>query len=354
MPDVNLEYSLSEVKRAGKILRDQEPGSENYGHALEVFQNWRNCHTVPLNVFYDSLKKYVQQKSRLTYVVHRPKRIDAVIAKLQRDRNAQLSTMQDIAGCRAIVKSIDDIDPFVEGCKQMWSQHTLRETYDYIEEPNPRTGYRGIHLVYKFHSENKCFNGRLIEIQIRTREQHAWATTVETVDLVERQALKSGNGDRRWQRFFSLMSSAMANRESRPIVPNTPSDLRELENELRSYADSLQVLSRFRAYGDIAKIVKPISQITTTDVRSPIRSWLFLIQLDLESGETVVKPYRESAIRRAYADVADAERAGKNVVLAAAQDFEQLREAYPNWFVDAHNFLILLKKILGEEIPMFP
>lgn len=360
MTDAELQYSITEVKKAGKILRDQEPGSKEYGDALEVFANWRNVHSVILNQFYDSLQQHVRLASRLTYVVQRPKRIEAVIKKLRREKpTAQLSTMQDIAGCRAIVKSIYAIDPFVETCKQMWSEHTLRNEYRYIDKPNPKTGYRGVHLVYAYKSRNESFNGRLIEVQIRTREQHAWATAVETVDLIQGQSLKSGEGDPRWQRFFCLMSSAIALLESSPIVPNTPLDESELITELRRYVNDLQVHRRLQTYGAIARIVKPFSEVTTSDVQDPDRFWFFLIQIDPigddipDSLGITVKMYTQQKIQQAYKDVAEAESAGKNVVLAAASDFEQLKEAYPNWFIDTHNFLMILQSTLGKDVDLF-
>jgi ppGpp synthetase/RelA/SpoT-type nucleotidyltranferase len=342
MPEAELEYSLNEVKRAGKILREAYDPLKT-PQAIEVFENWRNCHTVPLNIFYDTLQNYALNFSPLTSVVHRPKRREAVIKKLKRDPRAQLSTMQDIAGCRAIVKNIEDIDPFVEACNDMFSQHGTPKVYPYIDKPDEDTGYRGIHLVYKFRSDNESFNGRSVEIQIRTREQHAWATAVETVDIIHRDSLKSGHGDPQWQRFFSLMSSAIAYRESSPLVPNTPSDPRELENELRHYQELLQVAERLQLYGAIASVTK-LPTVNTAD------TWVFLIELDVDSKQTTVKRYGEWEVGQAYLDVAEAERAGKNVVLAGALDFHELKEAYPNWFIDTHNFLMILKMTLGEDI----
>jgi ppGpp synthetase/RelA/SpoT-type nucleotidyltranferase len=350
MADAQLEYSLSKVKNAGKILRDHEPGSKDFGDALEVFANWRSCHSVPLNQFHDSLQEYVLAESPLTTVVHRPKRIEAVIKKLKRDSNAQLSTMQDIAGCRAIVNSIDDVDPFVEACKQMWSKHTLHKEYPYIQQPNPKTGYRGIHLVYKYQSNNRSFDGRLIEIQIRTREQHAWAAAVETVDTIQRQSLKSGEGNQQWQRFFCLMSSAIAKRESSPIVPNTPLDSQELKNELRHYAETLQVVAHLEAYGAIARVIERHHEELIDYAKSAGQLWLFLVELDLVLKQTLISAYSEPEVQQAYLDVAEAERAGKNVVLAGASDFQQLKEAYPNWFIDTEKFLRILRTALHTGI----
>jgi hypothetical protein len=66
------------------------------------------------------------------------------------------------------------------------------------------------------------YNGLRIEMQLRSRLQHAWATAVETVGTFLRQALKSSQGEGAWLKFFALMGSALARREHTPLVPGTP------------------------------------------------------------------------------------------------------------------------------------
>ena len=73
-------------------------------------------------------------------------------------------------------------------------RHTLvHEPVDYINHPREDTGYRGIHLIYRYRSDRKkrAWNGRKIEVQLRTKLQHAWATAVETIGAFKNMALKS-------------------------------------------------------------------------------------------------------------------------------------------------------------------
>lgn len=52
---------------------------------------------------------------------------------------------------------------------------------DYISTPK-ESGYRSLHLKYK--NKNKYrpdYDGLQIEIQLRTKLQHIWATAVETM-----------------------------------------------------------------------------------------------------------------------------------------------------------------------------
>ena len=70
---------------------------------------------------------------------------------------------------------------------------------DYIEKPK-EDGYRGYHLMGSFSASDG--DNKTIEIQLRTKLQHYWATALEIVDLFTGQALKSNQGDDKWQQFF--------------------------------------------------------------------------------------------------------------------------------------------------------
>lgn len=62
-------------------------------------------------------------------------------------------------------------------------------------------------------------SGLKIEVQIRTRIQHIWATTVETLDTFLGLSMKSSEGPTDILEFLSLTSSAFALLEKSPIVP---------------------------------------------------------------------------------------------------------------------------------------
>ncbi len=157
-----------------------------------------------------------------------------------------LSQMQDIGGCRAVLGTIEQLDYVVA----TYDNRVHHKKYDYIQQPKG-DGYRGAHFVCKYKSnlkQNQMWNGLRIEVQLRSRLQHAWATAVETVDTFSRQTLKVGGGQKDWKRFFALMSSDIAGRERKPLVPGTPEDKKSLTGELRVYVDKLQVISRSLAF----------------------------------------------------------------------------------------------------------
>jgi len=101
----------------------------------------------------------------------------------------QLSRMQDIGGVRAVVNSIKEVRALqseYQDTKRF--THKLARENDYILDPKT-DGYRGVHLVYKYNNTlarnglAAQYKGLAIELQIRTKLQHTWATAVETMGL---------------------------------------------------------------------------------------------------------------------------------------------------------------------------
>lgn len=102
------------------------------------------------------------------------------------------------------MKDIQEVDQLVEIYKHQSTgiKHTLHKEQDYITHPKD-TGYRGVHLVYKYGSDKSAdYRDMRIEIQIRTMLQHAWATAVETVGTFINMPLKSSLGDEGWLNFW--------------------------------------------------------------------------------------------------------------------------------------------------------
>jgi ppGpp synthetase/RelA/SpoT-type nucleotidyltranferase len=115
----------------------------------------------------------------------------------------QLSQMQDLNGCRAIVadvKGVDDLYAMYRGDEPLLRGEGSLKCYDYIRNPK-EAAYRGIHIVARYRARvasREPWNGQRIEIQPRSRLQHAFATTVETVTTFTREPLKFGAGPVNW------------------------------------------------------------------------------------------------------------------------------------------------------------
>lgn len=201
--------------------------------AMAVVNNWRSSNSFPLNTLQVGLRQRARQVDPDALVAQRIKRMSSIEAKLSRFKTIRLSQMQDIGGCRAVVRSVPHVRQLAELHDTSAMKHRLLRVDDYLDTPQS-SGYRGIHLIYRYYSDrNETYNGLQIEIQLRSLLQHAWATAVETVGTFLKQALKSSQGHVEWLRFFALMGSALALRERTALVPETPTERSQLFDELR-------------------------------------------------------------------------------------------------------------------------
>jgi len=222
--------------------------------------------------------------------------------------------------------------------------HKLDDSDDYIRHPK-RSGYRGVHLIYRYVSRRKkAYSGLKIEVQLRSPLQHAWATTVETVDTFTRQALKSNQGEKEWARFFALMGSALAQREGTPLVPGTPTGHAQLVSELRKHAVNLQVEARLAAYSAVIKHLDESGTISGAHY--------FLIALDSERNRTRVTGYMASESVRAVREYVQTEnefrrRRGTDAVLVSAESLTSLKRAFPNYFADTSAFAEALRMAMS-------
>lgn len=348
-------FSIQEVNAAGRMLlrstdeeleRWSDADWNDYSHAIDVINNWRGSHAYPLNTFTVNLRLITRKLTEDPLVAQRIKRLPSISLKLQLNRSMKLSQMQDLGGCRAILTDISSVRNVVNYYHNVSRiQHNRQPTDDYIA--NPKTsGYRGIHLIYRYFSDkrsNKMYNGLKIEMQIRTRYQHAFATAVETVGMFSGQALKSNLGSREWRRFFSLMGSVIALRERSPLVPGTPETRGELISELRHYVESLQVGNRLREYGRALHAISTASD----------DSYFYLLELNPAKGTLGVSGFALKDALLAERKYAEAEAAAKDVkgdaVLVSVDSLNALGKAYPNYFADTRLFVELMDQALSGQ-----
>lgn len=344
------EFDARRVNTAGKFMLRcaHDPvylydNFDAYRVALGIINNFRASHAYPLNTFQVNLRNTARRFDENPLIAQRIKRITSIINKLDLHPSMKLSQMQDLGGCRAILGNVTSVRNVIKYyINESAIKHTLVSYDDYVTFPKT-SGYRGAHLVYRYFSDkNKyVYNGKKIELQIRSRYQHAWATAVETVGMFSGQALKSSLGSEDWKRFFSLMGSVIAMRENTALVPNTPTNKTALVEELRHVSDELKVQSRLHEYN---RAVHSIAN-------GSARAYYYLLQLDPDSMVLQVTGYTERQRDIATAQYAEAERIAKDApgtdaVLVSVESVDALAKAYPNYFADTRLFLALLKQAL--------
>lgn len=339
------EYTKSEVNRAGDIFRTHEDAlTADLTSALDVINNWRSSHSFPLNTFQNDLRHKAIRIDTKSLISQRIKRLAAIQLKLRLQPTMTLSQMQDIGGCRAVVRTVRGVYRLVDLFTKSRFHHTLRRTTDYVKTPRT-SGYRSVHLLYNYQGRVAVYNGLQIEVQIRSQLQHAWATAVETVGTFLRQALKSSQGEGAWLRFFALMGSAMATMERTALVPGTPETKKELIAELRGVASELQVNSKLTAYGTALRMMSS---------RKGLReAKYFLLELDAAEKELQVTGYGSDQLPLATKDYLKKEEAivgrpGAETVLVSVGSVSALRRAYPSYFLDTRRFLQAVKDAINQ------
>lgn len=148
-----VEYTRRQINDAGNTIRKINATEEELEFATKVIDNWRAAHAYPLHVIYMHLRGMAASRKDIL-VVERLKRLNSIIEKLKRENGMELWRMQDLGGCRFIVPTVDEVFAFAEKYRNSRVRHEYKRTYDYINTPKP-SGYRSLHLVYKFHSDKK-------------------------------------------------------------------------------------------------------------------------------------------------------------------------------------------------------
>lgn len=329
------------LKSASDALNDDE--FDDWESAQEIVNNWRASHAFPLNTFQNSLRSNAKKVCNDFIIAQRIERMPSIVHKLDRFSSMKVSQIQDIGGCRAILPDIEAVNNirniFITKSRM---KHELHHEDNYILNPK-ESGYRGIHLVYKYKSDRKeTYNSLLIEIQIRTVLQHAWATAVETVGLFVGQALKSSLGPQEWLNFFRIISSGIAMIEKTPLIPGTSIDKKELATQIKKYSKSLDVFNRLDGYSKTMKIIN--DSISKHD-------HFFIIQLDTINQQSKIITFKQSQSEQAskeYAKLEDINKENKavDVVLVSVSSLDQLRKAYPNYFADTKIFMDVIKSII--------
>lgn len=337
-------YRREDINIAGKTLLEGI-GDRARNNAFIIVNDWRAAHAFPLHSVYVTLKSRAQKVDRFAITAQRRKRLPSIIAKLKRENTMRLSQMADIGGCRAIVSTVNDVNDLVDLYKLAKAKSPRRADIrirDYVAVPKA-DGYRSIHIIYKYKSNSsahKVFNDLKIEIQIRSKLQHAWATAVEIVDAFTGQGLKSGIklnlGDPQWRRFFVLMSAWMARRENCIAVAGTPEPA-VLKQELRELSTKLDVENTLYALRQAVQLISKHDQVAVA----------YLVVLDLAKMELTAKPFSDQPT--ADESYLKTEKEFENdqkvfVLLASVESIKSFRTAYPNYTLDATEFLKALKR----------
>ncbi|WDD88793.1 RelA/SpoT domain-containing protein [Fusobacterium nucleatum] len=346
------------IRKIGEKLRE---GIELTEEEKLEFDNFREAHNIIIKLFTIELKKVNFSKQHLT--ASRNKRIETIISKLCRPEKPKLDRIHDIAGTRIIfenIKSLEDYIDILENTELVNFKEKINEDknrYNYIKNPKS-DGYRSIHKVFYYSSNTpystlneKRFNleNKKIELQLRTRLQHIWATTVEIYDIINKSNIKTGTHNKLETKeglFFKKCSLVFEGIES-----NDVEKIKININEIFRDKDLVEIYNRLKGIKNIKNIQLP-KTLGSDEV--------FILITDLNKGKTTfftTDPIEKNdkqdtfLINASYRRLEEKNTKGEYILLLLTLgDIKKLKNVYPNYFLNTNKFISILKKYKDKYI----
>ena len=298
---------------------------------LEMLQHYRQTFQEPISHVFNFVLTAARKIDKRCIVTYRIKRIDTIVEKLHRfhdnpNGSMKLSRMWDIAGCRCIMNSpdIDKLYKLLEFVENEYGDDC--KINDYIEEPKS-SGYRSIHVYVKEKQTQKP-----IEIQIRNKEHHNWATLVEIVDLLYGTKNKENGAISRLGRFLYLYSRV--------------EDLSEAD-----FSEMLKIERKM-------KVFEKMSSVLTRNYLNIRKQWLkqkpkgsyFVITANRKGSEIVSFSSFERAESVYYEKYLA--NSDSNIVLTHLKlpEFAQISMAYSNYVLAMHAFFDDYRVLVSKRI----
>ena len=347
-----VKFSRSKIEKIGKIIADNKnmPIDEIPDEYMQVVDNWRAAHAYPLDVITSEIEFTLQTKMKAEYnnliISRRLKRLDSIVGKLQRANHTALYGMQDLGGCRIITSTVDDVYKIIGIIKEdlIEKGHSVKYEYDYINAPRENSGYRSFHLVVEC-NDNPDYNKlkMLVEIQVRTKLEHYWATAVETIDCIQSETLKSGTGNPLYTQFFKLVSALFSFEENTPAVAGAPETKQSVVEQIYAIEKKKRVRETLGA----------VSQAVKLTGTYPETAGYFLLILNSLTRFIEIRAFEQNNIERATQMYQEQEKKysnnnSYNVVLVSIRDISCLLDSYPNYYMNTKSFLAKLHELCSE------
>lgn len=359
-------YSGKSINKAGETLIDEriKNGTPDFEAAMDVLTYWRLMHEAPLANAQRIVQVEASKIDKTAFTAKRLKRYESIVSKLKRFDDMKLKNMQDIGGCRVVVSTLKKLNQLIRSLKrrpEFKNRQGVIRYKDYIEKPK-EDGYRSYHLIGRFKDLNN--SDRNIEVQLRTRLQHDWATALEIVDIFTKQKLKSNQGEKKWSEFFKTVSeqfsimekTANFNVNKRATWNSYLNNVLSNEEALKSCRTAkrlikeIDVTGKFHAFthslkfadGELEKIKKE-------------RDGFILITIDLAKFMIRLEFFDQNNIENAVQKYSECEKesAGRKdfvTALVSTTAVDGIKAAYPNYFADSTEFLKHLLLISSAPI----
>ena len=356
-----MKYGRHQIDKAGDILISSK-NTEEVSTAIEKINDWRTLHLPALDALQNTIISLLEnEKIKIDFSSRRLKRLNSILYKLDLNPKMRLGGMQDIGGLRIVVPDIkthnqalsvlrDTIPSGFELVKIMnyietEEVATMRHSKETFIGPKPTSGYRSVHIIYKYVSNNKDTHGVKIELQLRTKLQHNWAMAVETAGLITKTALKSSQGADEWLDFFKVVSSLFAIKEKMPILSEHIDDgygMKEL----------MKLLYNLNKDYNLADTLKALDVSNIHARNENYKDGYYILNINFLQRIVNVEVYPKEKKDDATIKYAELEASAQDnvnaVVFVSVPKMRELQEAYPSYFLDTKQFLLVLDTMINN------
>ena len=336
-------YSRKQIDKAGQILLSSKDRAE-FDAATKLIDDWRLNHLPVLKMLEERLNELFKEEG-VTFLFHsqRLKRMTSIQDKLDKKPDMRLGGLNDVGGQRYVFADIES----VYKAKQLISTRPiegfelLAKQYDYIDQP-AESGYRSIHLVFKCHHEDERYDGLRVELQLRTKLQHIWATAVESGEIITGKALKNSQGPTDWLDFFKLTSALFSLGEQCSIL----AEYKDYDGQ--SICASLKRIEEQTKCIDLLKAFK--AALRSIENNEYAQEY-YILKVDYVKRVVNVSSFAMEDQEKASQYYNELEKKIENhknaVILVSVDGLKDLRAAYPSYFIDTTEFLEKVESFLS-------
>jgi putative GTP pyrophosphokinase len=349
------------VDRLGDYFRSLDQYNDLESNQLRTLNEFRRLFHPIMNQVNAQCRSAAKRcridKSTIIYA-QRIKRLESIILKLNRFENMKLSRMQDIGGVRAVLPTLDAVIKLSDNYLGRSRTLILKNKKDYIKNPKP-DGYRGVHLIIeapnKDESTKTIFPNLCVELQLRTPYQHAWATAVEMIGLVNKRSYKTGDWEDDWKSFFGLVSDIFFWYEHFNCE-NDKTKTRFSELDFVDLAEKLKHLNaHMHALDQIKHLVKYQQKLAEFQVvfsHFDVKDQYVLLDMDFTNQQIESFLFENQSSALKALTLQEEKYLQKNTgqaLLISGMDIKNLQKAYPNYFMDLSIFTGFLEGFLDAH-----
>jgi hypothetical protein len=336
-------YSRKQIDKAGQILLSSKDRAE-FETATKLIDDWRLNHLPVLKMLEERLNELFKEEGvTFLFPSQRLKLMTSIQDKLDKKPDMKLGGLNDIGGQRYVFTDIESVYKAKKliSTRPIEGFELLAKQYDYIDQP-AESGYRSIHLVFKCHHEDERYDGLRVELQLRTKLQHIWATAVESGEIITGKALKNSQGPTDWLDFFKLTSALFSLGEQCPILAEYKDyDGQSICASLKRIEEQTKCIDLLRAFKAALRSIE----------NNEYAQEYYILKVDYVKRVVNVSSFAMEDQEKASQYYNELEKKIENhknaVILVSVDGLKDLRAAYPSYFIDTTEFLEKVESFLS-------